>query len=117
MLDGTWIPVTAELGGQLLSEDILKTMRLFLIGNKYVAKVGVVTDQGLVKIDLKKKPNAMDIIGTGGPNEGRTIQAIYELNDDELTVCYALDGHTRPVEFKTRVDSQHYLVTYKRAYP
>jgi uncharacterized protein (TIGR03067 family) len=117
MLDGTWIPVTAELDGQLLPDDSLRAMKLYLAGNKYVAKVGVVTDQGMLRLDAKKIPGTMDIIGADGPNEGRTIHAIYELRGDRLTVCYALQGDARPLEFKTLPDTKHYLVTYKRAYP
>ncbi|HWQ34936.1 MAG TPA: TIGR03067 domain-containing protein [Blastocatellia bacterium] len=117
MLDGTWIPVTAELSGQQLPDAILRTMKLIMFGSKYVASVGGVSDQGLVKINARSVPAVMDITGTSGPNEGRTIRAIYELSGDRLTVCYALDGDTRPAEFKTQPDSKHYLVTYKRAYP
>lgn len=117
MLDGTWIPVAAELDGQPLAAESLRNMKLFLVGNKYVARVGIVTDQGEVKLGSGTKPGTMDITGTGGPNEGKTIRAIYELSGDRLTVCYALDGRARPQDFRTSTDSHQYLVTYQRAYP
>jgi len=117
MLDGTWLPITAELGGRKLPYESLKTMKLFLIGGRYVAKVGNVMDQGVLKLDLKTTPKTMDITGTNGPNEGKTIQAIYELKGDSLTVCYAPEGKVRPSEFRTSADSNLYLVTYKRVYP
>jgi uncharacterized protein (TIGR03067 family) len=56
----------------------------------------------------------MDIIGTEGPNKGKTILAVYELSGDTLKVCYALEGPTRPTDFTTRGDAKRFLVTYQR---
>ena len=49
-----------------------------------------------VKLDSAKKPRAMDIVGTKGPNQGKTIPAIYEFTDTTLRVCYDLSGKARP---------------------
>ncbi len=117
MLDGTWIPVTAELGGQKLPDESLRSMNLILTNRTYLARVGEVRDQGLLKLGQSTKPGTMDITGTRGPNEGRTILAIYELNGDTLTICYALEGTVRPAVFNTGADAKLYLVTYQRAYP
>jgi uncharacterized protein (TIGR03067 family) len=40
-----------------------------------------------VKLDPAKKPRAMDVAGTKGPNKDKTIRAIYELTDTTLRVC------------------------------
>ena len=81
---------------------------------KYTATVGEQTDEGTVTLDLDSDPLGMEIKGTKGPNEGKTIPAIYELKDDVLKVCYNLEGKKRPTEFKTKAGSKFYLVTYKR---
>jgi uncharacterized protein (TIGR03067 family) len=116
-LQGTWTPVTAELGGKPFPDDILKTMKLVVTDGKYAVTVGEQTDEGTVKLDAAKKPRAMDILGTKGPNKGKTIPAIYEVSDTTLRVCYDLSGKAHPTEFKTKADTQLFLVEYKRQKP
>lgn len=116
-LQGSWKLVAAELGGKPFPDEVLKTMMLVLADGKYTVTVGKQTDEGTVKLDPTQKPRAMDIVGTRGPNKGKTILAIYELKDTTLRVCYNLSGKARPAEFKTGSDAQLFLVEYKRQKP
>jgi uncharacterized protein (TIGR03067 family) len=116
-MEGNWKPVTAELGGKPYPDEILKTMTLVLADGKYTVTVGGQPDEGKVKLDPAKEPRAMDIVGTKGPNQGKTILAIYELTDSTLRVCYDLSGKARPKEFKTKPDTLLFLVEYKRQKP
>lgn len=113
-LQGDWIPVKAELGGQPMPEAVLKTISLKLIKNEYEVLVAGKPDKGTWTIDPAAKPKSMKIIGVKGPNKGKTFPAIYELADDTLRVCYDLSGAKFPTEFKTKADTKLYLVTYKR---
>ena len=91
-------------------------MKLVVEGDKYAVTVGKSPlDKGTTKIDPAAKPKTMDIIGTDGPNKGKTFLAIYELNGDTLRVCYDLTGKVRPTEFKTRKGELRFLAAYKRA--
>ena len=65
-------------------------------------------------LDLGCDPTGVDIKGTKGPNEGKTIPAFYELKDDVLKVCYNPEGEKRPKDFKTMAGSRFYMVTYKK---
>jgi uncharacterized protein (TIGR03067 family) len=116
-MDGTWLPLSAELAGEKWPDEILKTIKLTIKGDKYLVNVGGQNDEGTVKLDPTKSPKAMDITGTKGPNEGKTFLVIYELKGDELKVCYDLSGKARPTEFATKPDTMLYLVNYKRAKP
>jgi uncharacterized protein (TIGR03067 family) len=116
-IDGTWLPATAELAGKKFPDEIRKTMKLVIKGNKYTVTVGKNPDKGTIKLDSTAKPKAMDITGTEGPNKGKTILAIYERKGDTLRICYDLSGKSRPKEFKTREGTQLFLVTYKREKP
>ena len=116
-MQGSWKPVTAELGGKAFPDEILKTMKLVLMDGKYTVTVGEQTDEGKVKLDPAKKPRALDIVGTKGPNQGKTIPAIYELTDTTLRICYDLSGKARPKEFKTKADTKLFLVEYQREKP
>jgi uncharacterized protein (TIGR03067 family) len=113
MVEGAWIPVVAELGGKTLPEEFLKDTKLVLTDGNYT----YINDHGTYKLIPSEKLKAMDITGKEGPNQGKTLLAIYELTGDTLRICYDLEGKTRPSEFVTKAGTQQLLVSYKRAKP
>jgi uncharacterized protein (TIGR03067 family) len=113
-LQGVWIPVKGELGGQPMPDAILKKISLTLTKNEYEALVAGKSDKGTWTIDPDAKPKGMEVVGVKGPNEGKTFPAIYELKGDTLRICYDLSGAKRPTEFKTAAGTKLYLVTYNR---
>jgi uncharacterized protein (TIGR03067 family) len=113
-MEGTWLPSSTELGGKPLPENIRKSIKLVLKDGKYTLTLGQQLDRGTVKLDSSAKPKAMDITGGEGPNKGKKILAIYELDDDTLRICYDLGGKARPTEFKSPPATTQFLVTYKR---
>ena len=114
-LDGKWTVASAELSGEPLPKDATKAMRLNVMGEKYQFTEVTTLDQGTIKIDAAKMPKAMDIIGTDGPNKGKTFLAIYDIQADTLRICYDLSGKARPTEFATKKGAPLFLVTYQRA--
>jgi uncharacterized protein (TIGR03067 family) len=116
-LDGTWLPSAAELAGKKFPDEVRESIKLVIGDGKYTATIGKETDRGTLKPDPSQKPKALDIIGTEGPNKGKTILAIYERDGDTLRICYDLSGKARPTEFKTKEGTQLFLVTYKREKP
>ncbi|MDR3636116.1 MAG: TIGR03067 domain-containing protein [Isosphaeraceae bacterium] len=117
VLDGTWLPSAAELAGNKFPDEVRKAIRLELKGDEYTVTVGMKPDRGTCKRNPSAKPKTLDITGVEGPNEGKTILAIYERNGDTLRVCYDLSGKSRPAEFKTTAGSQLFLVEYKLQQP
>lgn len=115
-LQGTWLPQKAELGGKPMPEAVLKTITLKIAGLDYEVTVTGEprADKGTVTLEPGALPKEMKIVGVDGPNMGKTIPAIYELQGDTLRVCYDLSGAKRPAEFKTEAGSLLYLVTYQR---
>jgi uncharacterized protein (TIGR03067 family) len=111
MIEAAWIPVVAELGGKPLPEEFLKDTKLVLTDGRYAYR----NDQGTYKLMPAEKPKAIDITGEEGPNQGKTLLAIYELTGDTLRICYDLEGKTRPSEFATKAGTQQLLISYKRA--
>ncbi len=113
-IQGRWTPVKAELGGQPLGDAVLKTISLKLTDGKYEVLVGDHPDNGTYALDSKTQPKSITVVGTEGPNHGRTFPAIYELKGDTLRICYDLSGRKRPTEFKSVAGTKLYLVTYSR---
>ena len=116
-IQGTWLPSTAELAGKPFPDEVRKTIKLVIKDDKYTVTVGEMVDKGTAKLNPKAKPKELDITGTDGPNKGKTILAIYELDGDTLRICYDLTGKNRPTEFKTKEGTLLFLVTYKREKP
>src|SRR6185312_3893179 len=113
-IQGDWRPVKAELGGQPMAEEVLKTISLNIGDGTYLVHVGNSPDKGTVAVDASTTPKSMTITGTEGPNKGKTFPCIYELKGDTLRICYDLSGAKRPSEFKTMAGTRLYLVDYKR---
>ena len=112
--DGTWKPVSVELGGEPLADEVLRTMELILEGNSYLMRAGGQLDRGTIGFDERTDPLRMDITGTRGPNAGKHIPAIWRLDGDLLTICYGLEGEARPPSFTTGKNPRLFLVKYKR---
>jgi uncharacterized protein (TIGR03067 family) len=113
-LEGTWMPTTAQFGGRNWPDEQLKATKLVIADGKYTVTVSGQDDKGTLKVDANAKPATMDIVGTDGPNKGRTIPAIYELSGNTLKICYALDGKERPGTFESKMGTRLFLVEYKR---
>jgi uncharacterized protein (TIGR03067 family) len=112
---GTWGIEKAELGGKDITATLTGGTLTIAAGGKYTSVVGGQTDTGTFTVDEKKSPKAMDIKSeTEGPLKGQTVQAIYELKDDTLTVVYDLDLKGRPAKFESPEGSNVLLVVYKR---
>lgn len=110
-LAGTWAPEQATLGGTELPVTAFDGATLKLTDHTYDFK----GDVGTYTLVPGTQPAQMDIKGTQGPNAGRTIPAIYELNGDALSICYQLDAAgARPTTFAAPKATKLFLVAYKR---
>ncbi|MDP1578773.1 MAG: hypothetical protein Q8M02_00745 [Candidatus Didemnitutus sp.] len=109
-LEGIWQPLYAELDGEEAPTEVLQQTEVELCDGGYFVRFGGVTsDQGT----YQNEEGNLTLLGTNGPNAGRTIPCRFKFIKDTLMICYGLDG-TRPTEFKTRLDAHRYLVTYRR---
>jgi uncharacterized protein (TIGR03067 family) len=107
---GVWAPEQAQLGGQPMPLETFQGALLTLREGAY----DFVTDQGRYTVPPAGEPFAMDITGTEGPNQGRTILAIAKLDGDRLTICYELGIGPRPDAFDSAKGSKHFLLSYRR---
>jgi uncharacterized protein (TIGR03067 family) len=66
------------------------------------------------KLDPAAKPSTMDITVSGGSQTDSTMEAIYELKDDELRICAKVFGKGRPKDFASPDGSSVVLVVLTR---
>jgi uncharacterized protein (TIGR03067 family) len=111
-LDGTWVVVKMERGGQ--ENEDSKGDELTIAGNQFKVKRKNGDMKGAVKLNAKATPKAIDLILTDGPQQG-TALGIYKLDKERLMVCLNQpDATDRPTEFASKVDSQYMLVTLEK---
>ena len=116
--DGTWHPVSAVLGGTEFPKEVRDSIVLKLTGDQYSVTVNGTPDKGTCVVDMTTEPHRITITGTVGPNQGKTLLAIFELtNAESMRVCYDLTGKAFPAEFKSESSTGHYLVEYRKELP
>jgi uncharacterized protein (TIGR03067 family) len=116
-LQGAWAPIAASVADKSLRVEDLRVRYLLLQAGEYriVDSSNQVVDRGHYRLDEKRSPPTMDIVGESGPHAGRTMLAIYELRGDELTVCYDLERPERPANLAQQRGQPKLRITYTRA--
>ena len=100
LMAGTWKPTAADLGGNKIDAMVLENASFVVEGENYTVSVNDFTEKGTFKLDPKKEPKALDFFPTQGNNNGKTFLCVYKIDGDVLTICYSLDGTTRPENFE-----------------
>jgi uncharacterized protein (TIGR03067 family) len=98
-LNGTWMMVSGEEQGKKLSEEALQKSRLVIKGDEQLVQVAGDTLKGTHKLNPAAKPRTIDVADTEGPYKGKTLLGIYEVDGDQLKVCFAMPGKPRPRDF------------------
>ena len=114
-MQGVWTIESFTVDGNKISPEQLKNWRRIVEGNHVTWKNGPATIAELdIKFDRTKKPMTLDSTIATGDNKGETLLAIYELNGDELRVCFASPGKPRPTEYSSKPGSGQSLYTARR---
>lgn len=114
-LDGAWVPVDADISGRELSVATLRVARLVIAAGRYriLARDNQTIDGGELRLS-GAQVGEVDLVGTEGPNTGRTIPAIFELNGDRLCLCYDLERAARPASMTPEAEQLLLRITYER---
>ena len=108
-LDGKWEMVRAERDGAVANELVALRVELEFSADRYVVRFAdQVADRGKYSVEL----NTLTLVGTEGPNQGRTIPCIFQRMGSRLRICYGLDGQP-PTAFTTSAGSSRYLASYR----
>src|SRR3954447_20799942 len=95
---GSWVPVAADVSGQLLEVHELRAARLTFDAQAYriVDRAGQVVDAGTWQLGVAGDPRWIDLIGNAGPNAGRRVLAIMALDGERLCLGYDMERDQRP---------------------
>ena len=96
-LAGTWGASAVEDAGKKLPADQVRYVRFVVTGAKFSATLGpLILMEGTLTVDPTKSPKAVDLKSTAGKHQGKTLEGIYELDGDNLKVCFADPGGKPP---------------------
>src|SRR5262245_19361418 len=102
---GVWKQIAYERDGikEPLDEQGWEPTTMFTDSEFVVTLAdGSILIKGTYRIDPSQNPKAVDWTDTIGEDVGKTLLAIYSLQDNRLTFCAAYPGLERPTEFRTR---------------
>jgi uncharacterized protein (TIGR03067 family) len=112
--EGTWRFASIEVEGKKVPEEqVKKSGKMVIRGNKFTIEGGV-TYRGTFKLDVSTKPKRIDVTFTAGPEKGKALLGIYELEGDTYKVCLGMPGKPRPKAFAAKPGSGHVLEVLKR---
>lgn len=109
-LNGTWIPIRQEIGGNSIPVTAMQGQMLVLKDSTYTFTAESI-DKGVARYSNTK----MDIYGKEGVNKGKHFTAIYKLEHQELSICYNLAGDGYPDTFDTKGHSTYFLCVFRPA--
>jgi uncharacterized protein (TIGR03067 family) len=117
LLDGTWVPVAAEVSGSSLDVRQLRVARLIIALPEYriVDQDDATLDAGTAQLGESVSPRTLDLQVVAGPYAGRHLSAIVALQDDRLCVCYDLECDARPHSWQAEAGQLLLSITYVRA--
>lgn len=113
-LEGRWQMVRAIYQGVAAPEEISARTVLELFAASYAVTFdGATTDQGTLEYNESDTMESIRLVGTVGPNAGRTILCLFQQVGERLRICFGLDG-ILPRDFTAPKDENRYLATYRK---
>ncbi|MGE0378525.1 MAG: TIGR03067 domain-containing protein [Planctomycetaceae bacterium] len=115
-MEGAWEVVELVQDGTPVPKEVFATWRVKFAGNRLT----IVESQGshavVFKLDPSSRPKGMDSTPLDGPQKGKTLRGIYDVQGDSVKVCLPREeGAKRPTEFVSGKGSDLGLLMLKRA--
>lgn len=113
---GAWAVESITKSGAAVPDDQAQRLILVVKDNTRVIKDGdELKSKATFTVDSSKNPKHMDITVSDGPLAGKTYRGIYELKEDTLTICLALEGDKRPDDLTAKEGSGRLLQVFKKS--
>jgi uncharacterized protein (TIGR03067 family) len=113
-LQGTWTVASAQEGGTEQADEKSKKLSILIKEDLFSFKFEgqPKTLDMKLKLDPSAKPKAVDLAST--IRNGQVAHGIYELDGDQLKLCWSRRGKTRPDGFSTKPGDDRIFLTLKR---
>lgn|GEM_PF-151137 len=106
---GTWV----QAGDSVPSENA--KVRLIYTGREFMGRLGEkVLFRGSVKLDPTQNPKAIVLTLDSGPNKGKVLLGVYELEGDSYRGCLAAPGKARPTRLSPEPGSGQQGFAFRR---
>ena len=99
---GEWKLTTWAKLGRDFPKEKLKNSKVVVKGDAMSMTLDEQTTDMTFTLDPKADPPALDFRSEGNK---RVIRGIYKLERDKITICFGIEGSTRPTEFKASRDN------------
>lgn len=121
-LQGVWVPVRMEMGGQLMDKEELKNQPKFGVdGDKLVTPGAGPKDaiySGPLSLQVDGKVRRITIFGSSRGPAGEELKqhGIYKIDGDTLTLCLNVDctSDSKPNEFESKPGSDFCIIQFRR---
>jgi uncharacterized protein (TIGR03067 family) len=85
-LEGTWKVVSLAADGEQAPPEAIREGRWTFRGDQIIIP-GPDPGKATYKLMPDRSPKAIDMTAPDGPNKGKTLLCIYELEGERLTIC------------------------------
>jgi len=114
---GTWQVIACEKEGNKESADQIKGRTVQITQDRITVRdaSGKTLHSCTYRLGGSGDNRTVMLTSTEGDNKGQTMEGIYKLDGDTLTVCYAEQGGSAPKEFRTAAGSKQCCMVLKRS--
>jgi uncharacterized protein (TIGR03067 family) len=120
-LQGIWKATRVIVNGTEVPEDVLKGITVTIRGNEintaFKGDDQDMNQKASFKLDPSKKPKQIDLVPADGPEKGKKLEGIYEIEGDTLRMAIAppIGESKRPENFNAAEGSTAFVMTFQRA--
>ena len=114
-LQGEWSMMAGTADGYPIPDSMIQnSKRICKDGELTVIVGGQLHMKAKISIDPARKPKTVDFDVTAGPNKGKKLLGIYELEGDTLKSCFGAPGAARPTDFTSDSGDHRTSTVWKR---
>jgi uncharacterized protein (TIGR03067 family) len=114
-MQGDWAAASGVRDGAKVADDEIQVIFSTIKGNEATLYL---FDKAWMEqtftIDATKKPKTIEMTSIMGPEKGKPMLGVYEIDKNTFKVCLAEPGKDRPMDFAAKAGSGHMLTVWER---